>query len=103
VVTKRNIRFVSPNSVVGIDSKLADGRDLSVRVRTAPWVVPARTTLHARARAEVAREAWSVRLLTNPFASLCRRSRQLLWWNGYVANIADRPLMAGAADEFILY
>jgi hypothetical protein len=43
------------------------------------------------------------RPLTSPFASLCRRSRQLLWWNGYVANIADRPLMASAADEFILY
>jgi len=37
--------------------------------------VPARTTLHARAGAEVAREAWSVRPLTNSFASLCRTTR----------------------------
>ena len=36
MVTKRNIGFVSPNFLVGIDSKLADGRDLSVPVRTAP-------------------------------------------------------------------
>ena len=51
---------------------MAASRDLFAPARTIHHFIPARTTLHARARAEVAREAWSVRLLTNLFASLYR-------------------------------
>jgi hypothetical protein len=62
--------------VVGIDSKCADDRDLLALARTTRLFVPARATLHARARAEVAREIWSVNSLAKPFANKCEFSKR---------------------------
>ena len=67
-LTKRNVRFVSPDPLAGPCSG-AEGRNLLLLAGTARDTVSARTALHARTRAKMARKArsfWLSRDLHSP-------------------------------------
>src|SRR6185295_9197875 len=63
--TKRNVVFVSSNDLVGSGARTAGSPNFLILAGTTREAISARTTLHARTRAEMARQARSVWLNTD--------------------------------------